>query len=103
MYGLWSTAHSIGEGLTFLLIGGVVAAFGWRYGFFAPTLICLGAAAFTSLPALAEGRTPEVRLIDAQIQIANESPAKNVQVLLAKQARTASRHPGTIGKRQDLP
>ena len=35
-----------------------------------------------SLPALVEGRTPDVRLIDAQIQIANESPAKNVQVLL---------------------
>ena len=35
-----------------------------------------------SLPALAKGQTPNVRLIDAQIQIANESPAKSVQVLL---------------------
>jgi hemolysin activation/secretion protein len=35
-----------------------------------------------SVPALILGRTPEVRLIDAQIQIANESPAKQVQVLL---------------------
>ncbi len=35
-----------------------------------------------SLPALQEGRTPEVRRIDAQIQMANENPAKNVQVLL---------------------
>jgi hemolysin activation/secretion protein len=35
-----------------------------------------------TLPALQEGRTPEVRLIDAQLQLANENPARNVQVLL---------------------
>jgi hemolysin activation/secretion protein len=35
-----------------------------------------------SLPALQVGRTPQVRVIDAQIQIANENPAKTVQVLL---------------------
>ncbi|WP_347261577.1 MFS transporter [Rudaea sp.] len=38
-YGVWSTAHSIGEGLTFVFVGGVVAAFGWRWGFWAPGLI----------------------------------------------------------------
>ncbi|WP_332766345.1 MFS transporter [Phenylobacterium sp.] len=38
-YGIWSTAHSIGEGLTFVVVGGVVAAFGWRYGFFGPGVI----------------------------------------------------------------
>jgi hemolysin activation/secretion protein len=35
-----------------------------------------------SLPALQEGSTPEVRRVDAQIQMANENPAKAVQVLL---------------------
>jgi OPA family sugar phosphate sensor protein UhpC-like MFS transporter len=35
-YGIWSTAHSIGEGLTFVAVGGVVGALGWRYGFWAP-------------------------------------------------------------------
>ncbi len=35
-----------------------------------------------ALPALQEGRTPEVRLIDAQLQLANENPARNLQVLL---------------------
>lgn len=49
MYGLWSTAHSIGEGMTFVVIGGVVAAFGWRAGFLTPTLILLAAAALTLL------------------------------------------------------
>jgi OPA family sugar phosphate sensor protein UhpC-like MFS transporter len=38
-YGLWSTAHSIGEGLTFLVVGSAVAAFGWRWGFWGPGMI----------------------------------------------------------------
>jgi OPA family sugar phosphate sensor protein UhpC-like MFS transporter len=36
IYGLWSTAHSIGEGLTFLVVGTAVAMFGWRFGFWGP-------------------------------------------------------------------
>jgi OPA family sugar phosphate sensor protein UhpC-like MFS transporter len=43
-YGIWSTAHAIGEGLTFLVVGGLVAAFGWRYGFWGPGFICIFAA-----------------------------------------------------------
>jgi MFS transporter, OPA family, sugar phosphate sensor protein UhpC len=38
-YGIWSTAHSIGEGLTFAVVGGIVAASGWRYGFWGPAAI----------------------------------------------------------------
>lgn len=38
-YGLWSTAHSIGEGLTFLVVGGLVAGLGWRFGFWGPGLL----------------------------------------------------------------
>jgi OPA family sugar phosphate sensor protein UhpC-like MFS transporter len=45
-YGIWSTAHSIGEGLTFLIVGAVVAAYGWRWGFWAPGLIGIAIAAF---------------------------------------------------------
>lgn len=44
-----------------------------------------------SLPDLVTGRTPNVRRIDAQIQLANESPAKTVQVLLQPGAT-----PGTV-------
>lgn len=40
-----------------------------------------------SLPALAEGRTPRLKLLDAQITMANENPAKQVQVLLQPGAR----------------
>jgi hemolysin activation/secretion protein len=35
-----------------------------------------------SLPSLVEGQTPRVREIDAQIQLANENPAKDIDVLL---------------------
>ncbi len=35
-----------------------------------------------SLPSLVTGATPQVRRIDAEIQIANENPAKTVQALL---------------------
>lgn len=35
-----------------------------------------------SLPSLIEGRTPLVREIDSQIQLANENPAKHIDVLL---------------------
>jgi OPA family sugar phosphate sensor protein UhpC-like MFS transporter len=38
-YGIWSTAHSIGEGLTFVVVGGFVTWLGWRWGFWAPGLI----------------------------------------------------------------
>lgn len=40
-YGVWSTAHSIGEGLTFLVVGVAVSALGWRWGFWGPGLIGL--------------------------------------------------------------
>lgn len=38
-YGIWSTAHSIGEGLTFLVVGSLVAWLGWQWGFWGPGLI----------------------------------------------------------------
>lgn len=43
-YGLWSTAHSVGEGLTFFVTGAVVAYFGWRWGYFVPAMIGFAAA-----------------------------------------------------------
>jgi OPA family sugar phosphate sensor protein UhpC-like MFS transporter len=50
-YGIWSTAHSIGEGLTFIGVGTVVAVLGWRWGFWMPALagIATAALAYTLL------------------------------------------------------
>lgn len=40
-YGIWSTAHSLGEGLTFVGTATLVSALGWRSGFFGPGMFCV--------------------------------------------------------------
>jgi OPA family sugar phosphate sensor protein UhpC-like MFS transporter len=66
-YGIWSTAHSIGEGLTFIGVGTVVALAGWQWGFWAPALAGMATAAMAyallqdrprtlGLPAVADWR-----------------------------------------------
>jgi OPA family sugar phosphate sensor protein UhpC-like MFS transporter len=40
-YGIWSTGHSIGEGLTFVGSATLVGLFGWRAGFWGPGLVCI--------------------------------------------------------------
>lgn len=37
-YGFFSSSHNIGEGLSFIFVGSIVAAFGWRWGFFGAAL-----------------------------------------------------------------
>lgn len=44
-YGVWSTAHSLGEGSTFVIIGALVAWLGWHWGFWGAGLIGLVTAA----------------------------------------------------------
>jgi OPA family sugar phosphate sensor protein UhpC-like MFS transporter len=46
-YGIWSTAHSIGEGLNFLVTASLVAALGWHWGFWGPGIATLVAAVAT--------------------------------------------------------
>ncbi|HKU14878.1 MAG TPA: MFS transporter [Steroidobacteraceae bacterium] len=43
-YGIWSTAHSLGEGLTFIGVGTVVALLGWQWGFWVPALAGIATA-----------------------------------------------------------
>jgi MFS transporter, OPA family, sugar phosphate sensor protein UhpC len=40
-YGIWSTAHSMGEGLTYYVVALFVAWLGWRAGFWVPGIICV--------------------------------------------------------------
>jgi OPA family sugar phosphate sensor protein UhpC-like MFS transporter len=40
-YGIWSTAHSIGEGLTFVGSAALVTYFGWQAGFVGPGILCV--------------------------------------------------------------
>lgn len=43
-YGLWSTSHSIGEGLTFVAVAALVSTWGWRAGFWGPGVACIALA-----------------------------------------------------------
>ena len=43
-YGVWSTAHSMGEGLTYYVVALFVVWLGWRAGFWIPGLFCILAA-----------------------------------------------------------
>lgn len=59
-YAIWSVSHNIGEGLTFVGTSAVVAAFGWRWGFWGPALLCL--AAFVVLLRTMADRPPSLGL-----------------------------------------
>ena len=37
-YGFFSSSHNIGEGLSFIFVGSLIAAFGWKWGFFGAAL-----------------------------------------------------------------
>lgn len=43
-YGIWSSAHSIGEGLTFVGSSALVVWLGWRGGFMGPGALCVAIA-----------------------------------------------------------
>lgn len=44
-YGLWSTAHSLGEGLTFVVSAALVSGISWKAGFQVPAVVCIAVAA----------------------------------------------------------
>ncbi len=44
IYGIWSTAHGLGEGLTFIGVAALVTAWGWRAGYWGPGLLGVGVA-----------------------------------------------------------
>lgn len=50
-YGIWSTAHSMGEGLTFAVVSALVAFGGWRWGFWGPGIatVAAGIAAYFAM------------------------------------------------------
>ena len=67
-YGIWTTSHSLGEGLTFAAVAALVGAFGWHWGFWGPAVavvvtavVCYFAMAdrprTLGLPTVAEWRS----------------------------------------------
>ena len=87
-YGIWSTAHSMGEGLTYYVVALFVAWLGWRAGFWVPGLICIlaGVGIYSlmqdrpvtlGLPTVADWKNdhlaqlapPETRVLTLQLSI----------------------------------
>jgi len=86
MYGIWSTAHSMGEGLTFLVVGSVVAWLGWRWGFLGPGIIGIAAAVAVYLLLQDRPRTlglPEVN--DYRQDHYSETPKPGIKSVLGLQ------------------
>ena len=40
-YGIWATAHGLGEGLTFVGVAAIVNFWGWQFGFWSPGVFCI--------------------------------------------------------------
>lgn len=59
-YGIWSSSHSIGEGLTFVATAVLVSHYGWQAGFFGPGLFCIFVA--TGLYFMLRDRPETMRL-----------------------------------------
>lgn len=85
-YGLWSTAHSIGEGLTFLIGATIVAAWGWRWGFWAPGLVGIATAVLAWTLIKDRPRTLGLPTVaDWKNDHYNEAPKPGVKTVLGLQ------------------
>lgn len=92
MYGIWSTAHALGEGLTYFGVAAVAAATVWRAAFWFPGIVCLFASAAIYLglrdrpeavglpPACPRSSPVEADVPDAE----EELPTGRAQLLLLK-------------------
>jgi MFS transporter, OPA family, sugar phosphate sensor protein UhpC len=76
-YGVWSTGHSIGEGMTFIGTAFLVSALGWRWGFWGPGLFCIIVAVLMyifmhdrpetfGLPAVADYKNDHTAKVEAK-------------------------------------
>jgi OPA family sugar phosphate sensor protein UhpC-like MFS transporter len=78
-YGIWSTSHSVGEALTFFVLGAAVGLFGWQAGFWGAAGFGLVAAALVLIllprgrdairPAAATSREERKALLRAQLAV----------------------------------
>ena len=85
-YGVWSTAHSIGEGLTFFVVGSAVAVFGWRWGFWGPGIIGAMTAVGVYLLLKDRPRTLGLPTVNEwKNDLYNEAPKPGVKSVLGLQ------------------
>ena len=84
-YGFFSSSHNIGEGLSFVFVGMLVASFGWKWGFFGAALAGLLGII---LILLFLHDTPESKGLPPIEVLAGEAEAKEELSPEAKRAQT---------------
>lgn len=84
-YGFFSSSHNIGEGLSFVFVGMLVATFGWKWGFFGAALAGLLGII---LILLFMHDTPESKGLPPIEVLAGEAEAKEELSPEAKRAET---------------
>lgn len=84
-YGFFSSSHNIGEGLSFVFVGMLVASFGWKWGFFGAALAGLLGIV---LILLFLHDTPESKGLPPIEVLAGEAEAKEELSPEAKRAET---------------
>ena len=77
-YGMWSTSHNMGEGLTFAVTSFLVAEMGWEWGFWGPGLLCVVAAVVLSFTL--QDR-PQTRGLPSVAEYRKDSPDPANEVL----------------------
>lgn len=93
-YGFFSSSHNIGEGLSFIFVGSLVAAMGWKWGFFGAALAgVLGVIliAFLLHDTTESKGLPAIEVLSGEMS-AEEFEAQRAQLLKsAKDAQAAQR------------
>lgn len=90
-YGIWSIAHSLGEGLSFVVTSVLVARFGWRWGFWGPGL--LGIAAGLTLMHTISDR-PETYGLPPAWRYRNDQAESTSTAFVRAHQKLALRSPG---------
>jgi OPA family sugar phosphate sensor protein UhpC-like MFS transporter len=90
-YSIWSLAHNLGEGLTFVATAALVGALGWRWAFWGPGVVCVFVA--LALFKVVLDRPPTYGLPSAAAR-AGETEASAVEgESVARQQLTMLRNP----------
>lgn len=87
-YGIWSVSHSIGQGATYVFTAVLVSAFGWRWGFWGPGVIC-AVVAMVMFKTLAD--RPQTYGLPSPAAYRGEPE---------EAAKSASADPASVGKSQ---
>ena len=88
-YGIWSTAHNIGEAVTYMVIAAVIAGFGWQMGYLSTA--ALGAAGVVLLVKAEMADEVAARVEDAGVFVVPKPLNRALLFGAVKLAQAANR------------